>query len=67
MNRRDFLWSVLASGVPAGIVPELFEAEVWTLADYIARAVVRLSLTAAPGTVFNHAPVAPVRLADVYD
>ncbi|MFE2062510.1 amino acid adenylation domain-containing protein [Streptomyces sp. NPDC059467] len=67
VNRRDFLWSVLASGVPAGIVPELFEAEVWTPADYVARAVVRLSLTAAPGTVFNHAPVAPVRLADVYD
>ncbi|MEU3517407.1 amino acid adenylation domain-containing protein [Streptomyces sp. NPDC006654] len=67
VNPRDFLWSVLASGVPAGIVPELFEAEVWTPADYVARAVVRLSLTAAPGTVFNHAPVAPVRLADVYD
>ncbi|RPF36907.1 non-ribosomal peptide synthetase [Streptomyces sp. TLI_185] len=67
VNRRDFLWSVLASGIPAGIVPELFEAEVWTPADYVARAVVRLSLTADPGTVFNHAPVAPVRLADVYD
>lgn len=67
MNRRDFLWSVLASGIPAGIVPELFEAEVWTPADYVARAVVRLSLTADPGTVFNHAPVPPVRLADLYD
>ena len=67
VNRRDFLWSVLASGIPAGIVPELFDAEVWTPADYVARAVVRLSLTAAPGTVFNHAPLAPVRLADVYD
>ncbi|MCX5384663.1 amino acid adenylation domain-containing protein [Streptomyces sp. NBC_00083] len=67
VNRRDFLWSVLAAGIPAGIVPELFDAEVWTPADYVARAVVRLALTAAPGTVFNHAPVAPVRLADVYD
>ncbi|MFF3557956.1 amino acid adenylation domain-containing protein [Streptomyces tsukubensis] len=67
VNRRDFLWSVLASGIPAGIVPELFDAEVWTPADYVARAVIQLSLTAAPGTVFNHAPVAPVRLADVYD
>lgn len=67
VNRRDFLWSVLASGIPAGIVPELFDAEVWTPVDYVARAVVRLSLTAAPGTVFNHAPVAPVRLVDVYD
>ncbi|URN14985.1 MULTISPECIES: non-ribosomal peptide synthetase [Streptomyces] len=67
VNRRDFLWSVLAAGIPAGIVPDLFESEVWTPADYVARAVVRLSLTAAPGTVFNHAPVAPVRLADLYD
>ncbi|MGV9315112.1 amino acid adenylation domain-containing protein [Streptomyces sp. NPDC003691] len=67
VNRRDFLFSVLASGIPAGIVPELFDAEVWTPADYVARAVVRLSLTAEPGSVFNHAPVEPVRLADVYD
>ncbi|MFC0598085.1 non-ribosomal peptide synthetase [Streptomyces palmae] len=67
VNRRDFLWSVLASGIPAGIVPDLFEAEVWTPADYVARAVVRLSLTGAPGTVFNHAPVPPIRLADLYD
>ncbi|MEU5594340.1 amino acid adenylation domain-containing protein [Streptomyces sp. NPDC020298] len=67
VNRRDFLWSVFASGIPAGIVPELFEAEVWTPADYVARAVVRLSTTMDPGTVFNHAPVAPVRLADLYD
>jgi nonribosomal peptide synthetase MxcG len=67
VNRRDFLWSVLASGIPAGILPDLFEAEVWTPADYVARAVVRLSLTATPGTVYNHSPGAPVRLADLYD
>ncbi|MBH1937502.1 amino acid adenylation domain-containing protein [Streptomyces sp. AV19] len=67
VNERDFLWSVLRSGIPAGILPELFEAEVWTPVDYVARAVVRLSLTAPPGTVFNHAPVPQVRLNDVYD
>ncbi|WP_372405578.1 amino acid adenylation domain-containing protein [Streptomyces luteireticuli] len=67
VNQRDFLWSVLRSGIPAGIVPELFEAEVWTPVDYVARAVVRLSLTAASGTVFNHAPVPQVRLNDLYD
>ncbi|MBR8642795.1 amino acid adenylation domain-containing protein [Streptomyces tuirus] len=67
VNGRDFLWSVLASGIPAGILPLLFEAEVWTPADYVARAVVRLSLSAEPGTVYNHAPVAPIRLADLYD
>ncbi|MEV5506090.1 non-ribosomal peptide synthetase [Streptomyces orinoci] len=67
VNQRDFLWSVLRSGIPAGILPELFEAEVWTPVDYVAKAVVRLSLTAAAGTVFNHAPVPQVRLDDLYD
>ncbi|WP_277743985.1 amino acid adenylation domain-containing protein [Streptomyces sp. LX-29] len=68
VNERDFLWSVLRAGIPAGIVPELFEAEVWTPVDFVARAVVRLS-SAADGSgevVFNHAPVEPVRLADLY-
>ncbi|MGW0333689.1 amino acid adenylation domain-containing protein [Streptomyces sp. NPDC003011] len=68
VNERDFLWSVLQSGIPAGILPDLFEAEVWTPVDYVARAVVRLSLTdPRPGTVFNHAPVPQIRLADLYD
>lgn len=68
VNERDFLWSVLQSGIPAGILPDLFDAEVWTPVDYVARAVVRLSLTApTSGTVFNHAPVPPLRLADLYD
>ena len=68
VNERDFLWSVLQSGIPAGILPELFDAEVWTPVDYVARAVVRLSLTDPPfGTVFNHAPVPQIRLADLYD
>ncbi|MEV0219550.1 amino acid adenylation domain-containing protein [Streptomyces sp. NPDC050704] len=68
VNERDFLWSVLRSGIPAGIVPDLFDAEVWTPVDYVARAVVRLSLTTPPsGTVFNHAPVPQIRLADLYD
>ncbi|MDL5199155.1 amino acid adenylation domain-containing protein [Streptomyces sp. ALI-76-A] len=68
VNERDFLWSVLQSGIPAGILPDLFDAEIWTPVDYVARAVVRLSLTApSSGTVFNHAPVPPLRLADLYD
>jgi nonribosomal peptide synthetase MxcG len=66
VNERDFLWSVLRSGIPAGILPELFEAEVWTPVDYVARAVVRLLTAQPPGTVYNHAPAPPVRLADVY-
>jgi nonribosomal peptide synthetase MxcG len=68
VNEKDFLWSVLQSGIPAGILPDLFDAEVWTPVDYVARAVVHLSLAApGTGTVFNHAPVPPVRLADLYD
>ncbi|MEU9277112.1 amino acid adenylation domain-containing protein [Streptomyces sp. NPDC048342] len=70
VNEHDFLWSVLRAGIPAGIVPELFEDEVWTPADFAARSVVRLSLfpdPAAGGPVFNHAILPRVRLADVYD
>ncbi|MCZ4119465.1 amino acid adenylation domain-containing protein [Streptomyces sp. H39-S7] len=71
VNERDFLWSVLRAGIPAGIVPDLFEAEVWTPVDYVAQAVVRLSAevtAAAPAErpVYNHAPVPTVRLADLY-
>ncbi|MFC4500800.1 MULTISPECIES: amino acid adenylation domain-containing protein [Streptomyces] len=67
VNERDFLWSVLRAGVPAGIVPELFEEETWTPVDHIARAVVHLSLGPPHATVYNHAAVSPVRLSDVYD
>ncbi|TGZ15243.1 hypothetical protein DV517_02160 [Streptomyces sp. S816] len=69
VNERDFLWSVLRAGVPAGIVPELFEDEVWTPVDFVARSLVHLCLRRDEGTagVFNHATLARVRLADVYD
>ncbi|OXY92785.1 non-ribosomal peptide synthetase [Streptomyces diastatochromogenes] len=66
VNARDFLWSVLRAGIPAGIVPELFEDEIWTPVDYVARSVVHLSLDGA-GPVFNHAAVPRVRLSDLYD
>ncbi|WP_217554382.1 non-ribosomal peptide synthetase [Streptomyces sp. GbtcB6] len=69
VNARDFLWSVLRAGIPAGIVPELFEEEIWMPVDHVARALVHLCLVRRPpgATVFNHATVAPVRLSDVYD
>ncbi|MGV9964166.1 amino acid adenylation domain-containing protein [Streptomyces olivaceus] len=70
VNERDFLWSVLRAGIPEGIVPELFEDEIWTPVDFVARALVHLSLTpdtAATGPVFHHATLPRVRLADVYD
>ncbi|MDQ0955308.1 amino acid adenylation domain-containing protein/thioester reductase-like protein [Streptomyces phaeochromogenes] len=68
VNERDFLWSVLRAGVPAGIVPDLFEEETWTPVDHVAQALVRLCLGRRPptATVFNHATT-PVRLSDVYD
>ncbi|MEU6465369.1 amino acid adenylation domain-containing protein [Streptomyces sp. NPDC046976] len=69
VNERDFLWSVLRAGIPAGIVPELFEDEVWTPVDFVARSLVHLCLRRGDGTagVFNHATLPRVRLADVYD
>ncbi|OIK28384.1 non-ribosomal peptide synthetase [Streptomyces malaysiense] len=72
VNEHDFLWSVLRAGIPAGVLPELFEDEVWTPVDFVAHALVHLCLrrkdaTAAAGTVFNHATPPRVRLADVYD
>lgn len=69
VNERDFLWSVLRAGIPEGIVPELFEDEVWTPVDFVARSVVHLSLNAGTpvsSPVFNHATLPRVRLADVY-
>ncbi|WP_215449667.1 non-ribosomal peptide synthetase [Streptomyces sp. ATCC 21386] len=70
VNERDFLWSVLRAGIPAGIVPELFEDEVWTPVDFAARSVVQVCLRPAvttAGPVFNHATLPRVRLADIYD
>ncbi|WP_328324573.1 MULTISPECIES: thioester reductase domain-containing protein [unclassified Streptomyces] len=70
VNERDFLWSVLRAGIPEGIVPELFEDEIWTPVDFVARSLVHLSLVpdaTATGQVFNHATLPRVRLSDVYD
>ncbi|MFJ9817780.1 amino acid adenylation domain-containing protein [Streptomyces sp. NPDC101151] len=66
VNARDFLWSVLRAGIPAAIVPELFEDEIWAPVDYAAKSVVHLSLNGS-GPVFNHAAVPRVRLSDLYD
>ncbi|MEU3278877.1 amino acid adenylation domain-containing protein [Streptomyces antibioticus] len=71
VNERDFLWSVLRAGIPAGIVPELFEDEVWTPVDFVARSLVHLCLgqpdARVAGAVFHHATLPRVRLADIYD
>ncbi|MEU5792112.1 amino acid adenylation domain-containing protein [Streptomyces sp. NPDC047813] len=71
VNERDFLWSVLRAGIPERIVPELFEDEVWTPVDLVARSLVHLCLRqyddTEAGQVFHHATLPRVRLADVYD
>ncbi|MFJ4578429.1 amino acid adenylation domain-containing protein [Streptomyces echinatus] len=69
VNERDFLWRVLRAGVPAGLVPDLFEEETWTPVDHAAEALVQLCLGQRPpaATVFNHAAGPPVRLSDLYD
>jgi nonribosomal peptide synthetase MxcG len=69
VNERDFLWSVLRAGIPAEIVPDLFEDEVWTPVDFVARSLVHLSLTpgGVAGPVFHHATLPRVRLGEVYD
>ncbi|MER6427703.1 amino acid adenylation domain-containing protein [Streptomyces sp900105245] len=66
VHTDDFLWSVLRAGLPAGILPELFDDEIWTPVDHIAKAVVHLARTAT-GPVFNHAAVPRIRLSDLYD
>ncbi|MFD0251145.1 amino acid adenylation domain-containing protein [Streptomyces sp. NPDC127113] len=70
VNEQDFLWGVLRAGIPAGIVPELFEDEIWTPVDFVARALVHLSLAGPPATagpVFHHATTPRIRLGDLYD
>ncbi|MFB7653285.1 MULTISPECIES: amino acid adenylation domain-containing protein [unclassified Streptomyces] len=70
VNEQDFLWGVLRAGIPAGIVPELFEDEIWTPVDFVARALVHLCLVAPPaaaGPVFHYATTPRVRLGDLYD
>ncbi|MFI6350392.1 amino acid adenylation domain-containing protein [Streptomyces sp. NPDC050560] len=67
LNERDFLWGVLRAGVPAGLVPALFEEETWIAADHAAASLVRICLGPAlpKETVFHHVG-SRVRLDDVY-
>ncbi|MBW1597481.1 non-ribosomal peptide synthetase [Streptomyces sp. JJ38] len=68
VNPQDVLWGVLRTGVPHGVLPELFEREVWTPVDYVARALVHVMLAAEPpGGVLNHAPAPPIPLAELYE
>lgn len=67
INRQDLLWRILLSGMRIGALPRLAVAEVWTPVDYVAQALVRLSLRmpANFGGVVNVAPNPPVPLGEV--
>ncbi|UQA63133.1 myxochelin non-ribosomal peptide synthetase MxcG [Polyangium aurulentum] len=67
VNEQDLVFRLLLAGIPAGVLPALDVSETWTPVDYVARAIVQLSLgQPAPGTVFNLAPAPEVQLEDVF-
>ncbi|MCP3060396.1 thioester reductase domain-containing protein [Myxococcus sp. K38C18041901] len=66
VNPQDLVWRILLAGIPARALPMLEVGETWTPVDYVARAIVKLSRAATPGTVFNVTPVPDVRLPDLF-
>ncbi|MET0405112.1 MAG: myxochelin non-ribosomal peptide synthetase MxcG [Cystobacter sp.] len=66
VNPQDLVWRILLAGIPAGALPQMDVHETWTPVDYVARAIVRLSLVPRPVQVFNLAPHPDVRLTDVF-
>ncbi|WP_225411400.1 myxochelin non-ribosomal peptide synthetase MxcG [Stigmatella hybrida] len=66
VNPQDLVWRILLAGIPAGTLPQLDVGEVWTPVDYVASALVRLSLVSPGGGVFNVTPVPEVRLPEVF-
>ncbi|MFY0566288.1 myxochelin non-ribosomal peptide synthetase MxcG [Archangium lansingense] len=66
VNPQDLVWRILLAGVPAGALPQLDVGEAWTPVDYVARALVRLSLVPRPGEVFNLTPAQEVRLLELF-
>ncbi|AUX23111.1 peptide synthetase [Sorangium cellulosum] len=67
VNEQDLVFRLLRAGIPAGLLPDLDVREVWTPVDYVARAIVRLSLAEpARGAVYNVAPGPEVRLAEIF-
>ncbi|AKJ02788.1 nonribosomal peptide synthetase MxcG [Archangium gephyra] len=66
INPQDLVWRILLAGIPAGALPQLDVSEAWTPVDYVARALVRLSLVPRPGAVFNLTPAPEVRLGELF-
>ncbi|HYI00035.1 myxochelin non-ribosomal peptide synthetase MxcG [Hyalangium sp.] len=66
VNPQDLVWRILLAGIPVGALPQLDVGEVWTPVDFVARALVRLSLAPQPGAVFNVTPTPEVRLPQLF-
>jgi nonribosomal peptide synthetase MxcG len=66
VNPKDLVWSILLAGIPAGALPQLEVGEAWTPVDFVARALVRLSLAPQPGAVFNLTPTPEVQLSQLF-
>jgi nonribosomal peptide synthetase MxcG len=66
VNPQDLVWRILLAGIPTGALPQLDVGEAWTPVDYVARALVRLSLVPRPGAVFNLSPAPEVRLTELF-
>ncbi|WP_437786409.1 myxochelin non-ribosomal peptide synthetase MxcG [Sorangium sp. So ce1097] len=68
VNEQDLVFRLLRAGIPAGLLPDLDVREVWAPVDYVARAIVRLSLGDQPPlAVYNVAPAPEVRLTELFD
>ncbi|HVK67319.1 MAG TPA: thioester reductase domain-containing protein, partial [Polyangium sp.] len=67
VNEQDLVFRLLLAGIPKGTLPDLDVSETWTPVDYVARAIVELSLTGpSRAAVYNLAPAPDVRLKDVF-
>ncbi|XXF81265.1 myxochelin non-ribosomal peptide synthetase MxcG [Myxococcaceae bacterium GXIMD 01537] len=66
VNPQDLVWRILLAGLPVGALPHLDVGETWTPVDFVAKALVHLSLGARPGAVFNLTPTAEVRLGELF-
>ncbi|MBM7114615.1 myxochelin non-ribosomal peptide synthetase MxcG [Archangium primigenium] len=66
VNPQDLVWRILLAGISVGALPHMEVSESWTPVDYVARALVRLSLSARSGPVFNLAPTPEVRLPELF-
>ncbi|HEY1016939.1 MAG TPA: thioester reductase domain-containing protein, partial [Herpetosiphonaceae bacterium] len=64
LNPQDLFWQLMGAAARLGLWPAIVEQEAWTPVDQAARAVVRAARSGAGG-VFNLAPAAPVRYADL--